>query len=131
MNRIVHFEILVNDTAQAIKFYTDVFGWKFEDYSQFVNYEYWGIVSGGEDTPGINGGLMKRQTSLSPEGSSPRAYVCTIQVENYDEIHEKILSAGGKVLRPKVALPRMAWQGYYTDPDGNEFGIHETDENAI
>jgi uncharacterized protein len=51
-------------------------------------------------------------------------------VENYDAAEKKILELGGKVALPKHALPGMAWQGYYTDPEGNIFGVHQPDENA-
>jgi len=51
-------------------------------------------------------------------------------VEDYDAVEAKILKNGGKVALPKYALPGMAWQGYYIDPEGNIFGIHQPDENA-
>jgi uncharacterized protein len=38
--------------------------------------------------------------------------------------------AGGQVALPKLALPGMAWQGYYLDTEGNTFGIHQPDPGA-
>ncbi len=32
-NRPVHFEIHADDPKRAMKFYTDVFGWKFEQWN--------------------------------------------------------------------------------------------------
>jgi len=32
MNRIVHFELPVSDPEVSIKFYSDVFGWKFQKW---------------------------------------------------------------------------------------------------
>ena len=29
-----------------------------------------------------------------------------------------------------MALPGMAWQGYYLDTEGNTFGLHQTDPDA-
>lgn len=51
-------------------------------------------------------------------------------MEDYDSIEDKILANGGVVALPKMALPGMAWQGYYIDTEGNIFGIHQPDENA-
>ena len=45
-------------------------------------------------------------------------------VGDYDETERRILGAGGQVALPKMALPGMAWQGYYLDTEGNTFGIH-------
>ncbi len=51
-------------------------------------------------------------------------------VEDFDATAAVIESAGGRVALPKVALPGMAWQGYFVDTEGNTFGIHQPDENA-
>ncbi|MDQ0185247.1 VOC family protein [Cytobacillus sp. FSL R5-0569] len=130
MSRLVHFEIHVDDMDRARKFYGEVFGWTFEDWSEFAGMPYFGAVTGGEDEPGINGALMQRQ-SPPPESNQPlNGYACTIGVENYHEIEGKILNNGGVVALPKYALPGMAWQGYYKDTEGNIFGIHQPDANA-
>ncbi|KGP91770.1 glyoxalase [Pontibacillus chungwhensis BH030062] len=130
MGRLVHFEIHVDDMDRAKGFYGEVFGWTFEDWSEFAGMPYMGAVTGGEDKPGINGALMKRQ-GPAPEPNQPvNGYTCTMGVEDYDAIEAKILKHGGEVALPKYALPGMAWQGYYKDPEGNIFGIHQPDENA-
>ncbi|MDM5206131.1 VOC family protein [Cytobacillus kochii] len=130
MSRLVHFEIHVDDMDRARKFYGEVFGWAFEDWSEFAGMPYFGAVTGDEDEPGIDGALMQRQ-SPPPESNQPlNGYACTIGVENYHAIEEKILNNGGVVALPKYALPGMAWQGYYKDTEGNIFGIHQPDANA-
>src|SRR5690606_7765104 len=64
------------------------------------------------------------------ETQSLNGYACTMGVGDYDLTEKKILENGGKVALPKYALPGMAWQGYYKDPEGNIFGIHQPDEDA-
>lgn len=130
MGRIVHFEIHVDDMERAEKFYGDVFGWTFEDWSEYAGMPYLGAVTGDEKDPGINGALMKRQSSPPELNQALNAYACTLGVEDYDAVEEKILENGGKVAMPKYALPGMAWQGYYIDTEGNIFGLHQPDENA-
>ncbi|OGZ53672.1 MAG: hypothetical protein A3B25_01345 [Candidatus Ryanbacteria bacterium RIFCSPLOWO2_01_FULL_48_26] len=63
-------------------------------------------------------------------GQGTNAYVCTMQVENFDDIAKKIEAAGGVVAMPKFAFPGMAWQGYFLDTEGNTFGVHQPDKNA-
>lgn len=129
-NRIVHFEIHAAEPERAMKFYRDVFGWDFPQWMEEP--PYWGAMTAGEDSAeeGINGGLMIRQGPPPVEGAPVNAYVCTVQVDDYDPIHDKILAAGGTVGVPKHAIPGMAWQGYYKDTEGNIFGVHHPDETA-
>jgi hypothetical protein len=63
-------------------------------------------------------------------GAGTNAFVCTVGVDDYDETERRILEAGGRVALPKMALTGMAWQGYYLDPEGNTFGIHQPDPDA-
>ena len=130
MSRVVHFEIQADDLERAKAFYAAVFGWSYEDYSGFTGSAYWGVVTGPEDQPGINGGLLQRPAPAPSLGQGTNAYVCTMGVADYDETERLILAAGGQVALPKTALPGMAWQGYYMDTEGNTFGIHQPDPQA-
>lgn len=130
MGRIVHFEIHVDDMERAKRFYGEVFGWTFEDWSTYAGMPYFGAVTGNANEMGIDGALMQRQGASPEPGQAMNGYACTIGVGDYDSTEEKIVSLGGKVALPKYALPGMAWQGYYMDTEGNVFGIHQPDKNA-
>ncbi len=129
MNRVVHFEIQADSPERARKFYEAVFGWSFQ---QWGDQQYWIIMTGERDSqePGINGGLLLRPAKTPAKECGTNAYTCTVQVENFDETAGKIAAAGGLVAMPKFALPGMAWQGYFLDPEGNVFGVHQPDKNA-
>jgi predicted enzyme related to lactoylglutathione lyase len=73
---------------------------------------------------------LKRPVSIPPAGSGTNAFVCSIQVDNFDEYQKKILQHKGQVAMPKFAIPGKCWQGYFSDPDNNTFGIFEVDVNA-
>jgi predicted enzyme related to lactoylglutathione lyase len=124
MNTIGYFEIQSSDPARERKFYEAVFGWTFikEDY---VPLEYYRI-----ETNGINGGLLKRPAQVPPPQSGTNAFVCSVQVENFDKTATFILQNGGQIALPKFAIPGRCWQGYFTDQDQNTFGLFEVDENA-
>ncbi len=131
MNRVVHFEIQTDKPERAMKFYKDVFGWKFQKW-EGGKMEYWMIMTGEMDSkePGINGGLLPRPAKTPPKECGTNAFVCTVQVDNFDETAKKIKTAGGIVAMPKFAIPKMAWQGYFLDTEGNTFGVHQVDQSA-
>ena len=130
MGRVIHFETQADDLERAKAFYGDCFGWTFEDYSGYTGSPYWGVVTGPDDEPGINGGLLPRPVPAPGPGHGTNAFVCTFGTDDYDATEAKILAAGGQVALPKAALTGMAWQGYYLDPDGNTFGLHQSDPEA-
>ncbi len=127
MGRPVHFEIHADDVERAKTFYSGVFGWEFQDWSEFAGMPYAGAVTG--EGPGIDGAIMQRQGDLAP-GAPVMGAVLTMGVEDFDATAEAILAAGGQVALPKYALPGMAWQGYFLDTEGNVFGIHQPDPEA-
>jgi hypothetical protein len=130
MARVVHFEIQADDLERAKQFYGAALDWSFEDYSAMTGSPYWGISTGPDDQSGINGGILQRPVSAPAPEQGTNAYVCTVQVDDYDATERKILDAGGRVALPKTALAGMAWQGYYLDTEGNTFGIHQPDPDA-
>lgn len=121
MTRVVHFEIDAKKPERAIKFYEGVFGWKIEKWKGPV--DYWLIVTGKEKEPGIDGGLAKR-TEKEP------STVNTIDVPSVDEYVKKVEANGGSIVRPKMAVPGVGWMAYFKDPEGNIWGMMESDPSA-
>lgn len=72
MDKVVHFEIPVDDLDRAKKFYSSIFGWELQYYQFAGGMTYTGVrtVPVDEKTympkePGaINGGMMKRSSLL-------------------------------------------------------------------
>jgi predicted enzyme related to lactoylglutathione lyase len=131
MPRVVHFEIQVDDVERAKVFYAEVFGWTYQDFSHVTGgAPYWGVTTGGEGEPGIDGGLLPRPVAAPALEQGTNAYVCTVGVGDFDATAARIVAAGGQVALPKYALPGMAWQGYFVDTEGNTFGVHQPDPDA-
>lgn len=128
MNRVMHFEIHADDTARAIRFYREAFGWKIEKWNGPV--EYWNVTTGPDSEPGINGGLMKRQGERPKDGAPCNAHVCTIVVENVDAQLDKVKSLGAKQVVDKMAVPTIGWLAYCTDTEGNIFGMLQPARDA-
>ena len=126
--RPVHFEIHAADPKRAVDFYSGVFGWEVEDWSDYAGMPYFGVRTG--EGPGIDGAIMQRQGPNPEPGAAVLGAVITLGVESFDSTARAVLAAGGTVAQPKAALPGMAWQGYFLDLDGNIFGVHEPDPEA-
>ncbi len=120
MNRVVHFEIPVNDTKKSSAFYSTVFGW---NIMPFGNEDYMFCVTGDEKDPGINGGIMKRKDPGQP-------VTFTIQVDNLEDISKKITAAGGTIVVEKMAIPGVGWLSYFKDIEGTIVGIMQQDRGA-
>jgi len=126
MPRVVHFEIHADSPKRAIEFYANTFDWKVEKWEGPE--DYWLIVTGPVEAPGINGGILQRREPV--EGNGMQAYVCTIDVPSVDEYMEKVKENGGTVVAPKMAIPGVGWLAYCLDTEGNIFGIMTSDMEA-
>ncbi|HSX16876.1 MAG TPA: VOC family protein [Patescibacteria group bacterium] len=124
MNNVAFFEIQATDPEKSMAFYKTVFGWTFTEQPGMA-IKYWHI-----DTEGITGGLLERPATAPGAGFGTNAFVCSMEVENFDEMAAKITANGGTVALPKFAVPGKCWQGYFLDADGNTFGIFQVDEHA-
>ena len=121
MPRPVHFDLTVDNPERAMKFYKDIFGWKFEKWNGPM--EYWMATTRDEKEPGINGGLSKRGESGMPNMN-------TIGVSSVDKFSSMIQEKGGKILTPKTPIPGVGWFATCQDTEGNTFGIIEQNPNA-
>ena len=102
-----------------ITFYQAVFGWQ---VNKFGPMDYWLVKAGEDKEIGING-------AISGE-SKFKGTVNTMSVPSYEEAAKKIVEAGGKILSPKTAVPKIGYMSYCKDIEGNVFGIMQTDPNA-
>ena len=114
--QIVHFELPADDTARAREFWGSLFGWQFESYPGPFEYHMARI----SDTAGA------AITNMEPEKTGARAYF------DVDEINAgvaRVKELGGEANDP-APVPNMGWFSVCKDPEGNEFGLWQTDSNA-
>jgi len=124
MNSPSYFEIQADDTKRASQFYGDLFGWKFTKV-EGLPVEYWRI-----ETDGLRGGLLKRPAKTPPSEHGANAFVCSIEVSDFDKSAARITALGGTVALPKFAVPGVCWQGYFLDTESNVFGLFQVDQQA-
>lgn len=124
MNAIAFFEIHVDEPQRALAFYRTVFGWEFEPQDG-LPIDYWQIAGAG-----VPGGLLQRPVPVPGGTAGTNAFICTVEVADFDRTAEAVERAGGIVALPKFAVPGRCWQGYFLDPEGNTFGVLQIDESA-
>lgn len=117
MSRVVHFEIMAEDPARAVEFYQQVFDWKIEKWDGPM--DYWLVMTGDEDEPGIDGAIAKQQGQIHTVNS--------IDVDSVDEYAEKVVAHGGKITMPKMNIPGVGYIAYCQDTEGVDFAIYQRD----
>ena len=129
MPRVVHFEIAADDPNRAAEFYEKVFGWEIEEWEESKGPEYWLVTTGPDKTPGINGGIFRREKPLSGTDGLI-GYRCTIDVPAIDEFIDKVAANGGQIVKPKMPVTGVGWLAFCKDTEGNGFGMMQGDMSA-
>ena len=123
MHRVVHFEVSADDPERALRFYSDVFGWKAQKWEGEI--KYWLITTGEDGQPGINGGLFPREGEMRFT-----SHVNTVDVPSLEEAMARVTGHGGRITMPKTAIPGVGYFAYCQDTEGNTFGIMQDDPAA-
>jgi len=113
---VVHFEIPAHDAAKLSKFYSDVFGWKFEKVSM-PGMDYW-LITTGPRNKSVGGGMYLK---TGPQ-DLPRNF---IGVDDIDKAIEAFEAAGGSEMAGKMEVPNMGWSFIGADPEGNPIAMFE------
>jgi len=130
-NRVIHFEVQADNVKRAKNFYEKTFGWKIEQMMKADDkggMDYWGLSTGPEGTPGINGGLYER-----PADEKIYTYDCTIMVDDIDRAIMDVKKNGGKIRSEKTGkekdeIPGVGWFAGGIDTEGNKFGLMQATE---
>ena len=117
---IIWFEIPADKPERAKKFYGKLFGWKINPFPGMPDYQH--IDTGGADAS-PDGGLMKRM--------HPAHTITTyINVPSVTKAMAKVKKLGGKICRPKTAVPQMGYFAICLDTEKNAFAVWEINRKA-
>jgi predicted enzyme related to lactoylglutathione lyase len=122
---IVHVEFPSVDADRAQRFWSELFGWSFED-SGMADMEYladmdYRIASTGEQTTAAVFSCEKHSHSGYP--------VYYYAVEDIEAARAKIRELGGEA-EEKTPVPSMGWLAPCKDSEGNAFQIWQPDSSA-
>ena len=123
LDKVIFFEIPVDNPDRARKFYQMAFGWKMNEIPQ-MHYTQIGTVEadrmgvrGIPKEPGaINGGMVERRDPLN----TPIIY---IRVDDIDQAAARIETNGGKIIKSKSAVGNFGFAAYFKDTEGNIVGL--------
>jgi predicted enzyme related to lactoylglutathione lyase len=105
--QIDYVEFPAVDIAKTKKFYSDVFGWKFEDY--------------GPNYTSFTDGRLAGGFYSDPHAETHRPLV-VIYAENLEALEAKVKSAGGNIVKPVFSFPGGR-RFHFADPGGNELAV--------
>jgi len=123
MDKVVHFEIPMDDPARAKEFYGSIFGWDVQavehmDYTMAMTTPVDEKTMMPTEPGAINGGMMARSADTP-------APVITIGVSSIDESLKRIEEAGGSTVTPRTPIPDMGAFAYFRDSEGNTYELSE------
>ena len=109
---IAHVEIPTTNLDRSSEFYNKVFGWEFKPFGNgyllFNNHQ------------GIMAGLRKVEQVLKGDCT-----VFHVNIDNIDQMLEKVKASGGHIKTGKPTIPAMGWYAVLLDPDGNSVGLYQ------
>lgn len=111
----------ISDLARSKRFYGDGFGWApvFEN-EEIAFYQMNGFVLGTWLKTGLEGDMHR--TGLATPGAFALAHNVG-SAEEVDQVIDRLVSAGGRLLRAGDAPPHGGFRGYVADPDDHAWEI--------
>ena len=125
MGRVVHFEIHADDPQRAVDFYTGVFGWQ---VTPMPTGDYWLLITGEDDDPGINGAVLPRMGDRPALGAPVMGATVTVCVDDLDATLARAKEAGAVMALDKMTVPGVGDLAYVVDTEGNVLGILQPSE---
>ena len=115
---IVHLEIPADDTDGSREFWRSMFGWEFQNFPGSGDSEY--HIARIDDQQGV------AITNMEPGKRGTRSYFA---VDDVNAGAARVKELGGEADEP-MPVPNMGWFATCRDPQGNEFGLWQTDPSA-
>jgi uncharacterized protein len=116
-------EIASTDAAKCKEFYTNVFGWKFQESNVSDGaFAYHEFSTGGEFHAG---GLYEITPEMCGEGEQlpPPHFMTYIGVDDVDEYARQAAELGGTIIREPMDIPNTGRFAMIADPTGAMFSI--------
>ena len=117
-NPFVHLELCTSDTAAAKKFYTELFGWSFQDMDMGGGM----IYSTFKPDSGPGGGIFTMP-------GMPTFWLSYVGVDDIDAATEKAKSLGATIHKGPEEIPHVGWMTILVDPTGATIALFEPGPN--
>ncbi|MBP7476449.1 MAG: VOC family protein [Pyrinomonadaceae bacterium] len=123
-------EIASNDSAKAKEFYTNVFGWTFQDSNAATDGFAYHEFSTGGGYPA--GGLYQITPEMCAPGEPlpPPHFLTYIAVDDVDANAKRAVELGGTVIKSPDDIPKTGRFAIIADPTGAMFSIFKMAEGG-
>ncbi len=108
--KIDYVEFPSKDLQKTKTFFSDVFGWSFEDFGP----EYTAFSNAG-----LAGGFFKSDQTTSTDNGGA---LVVLYSRNLEQTRLKIETAGGDIVKPTFSFPGGR-RFHFSDPNGNEYAV--------
>jgi predicted enzyme related to lactoylglutathione lyase len=110
---VTYFEIIAENATSVAQFYNSVLGWEMPAQAgPYIS------VSTGEK--GIHGAIVDTSIAIFPPGLN-----LTLAVRDCNEVLDKVIQSGGKLILPRTEVPSVGIFAMFEDPAGNRIGLTE------
>jgi predicted enzyme related to lactoylglutathione lyase len=116
----VWYDLMTTDTKAAQAFYSAVIGWTMTPYDGGMDYTVLNVAGG---VMGV-GGMMGLTPEMLAGGARP-GWIGYINVDDCDAYTDKLVAAGGKVMRPPNDIPSVGRFSVVADPQGAVFQLFQ------
>jgi uncharacterized protein len=110
-NPFVHIELQTQDVGKSKEFYSNMFGWKWEEMPG-MDYT---MINVGE---GTGGGMMKK-----PDPGIPDHWLPYILVDDAAALTKKARALGATIALDVTEIPGYGWFSMIVDPTGATFAL--------
>ena len=117
-------ELGTSDTDAAKNFYSQLFGWEFQDNPMGPDMVYTMLKLNGKDV----GGLYKLMPDMVSQGIPPH-WLSYVLVNNADEATEKAKAAGATIMNGPFDVPNAGRMAVIKDPADAVFAIWQSREH--
>jgi uncharacterized protein len=111
-------ELMTTDAAAAMKFYSDVFGWR---PSEKLDMGEMGTYQMFNRPHGMIGGMMNKPPQMA---HVPPHWMIYFRVPDIQAAAERVKANGGKIVNGPMEVPGGDWVLNAMDPQGAAFGLH-------
>jgi predicted enzyme related to lactoylglutathione lyase len=117
-------ELMTTDAPAAMKFYTELFGWK---QSETMDMGEMGKYYMFNRPHGMIGGMMNKPPQMA---SVPPNWQIYFRVPDINVAAERIKANGGQILNGPMEVPGGDWVLNAMDPQGAAFSLHAKKQSA-
>ncbi len=111
--RINYVEFPATDIEATKRFYSEVFGWTFQDYGP----DYTSFHDGS-----LAGGFSREAEAVGAEGGKTRGPLVVIYATSLEDVYAKVKAAGGRIVRETFGFPGGR-RFHFADPNNNELSV--------